>query len=254
MEEDNQNKVKSKSEINDAYWYSVAKDIVAGSLERLEKSVDGFEKLVLWLWIIYTPIIGIGAGTISSYSSKQLSNTVLFFLMLPCITMLVSYWLTTKAKSVTVIEFNHQVVDHIKAAHKNIIDVKHFYFKWAQFFILLSFLSFPISIWVYHLPEPQQIVEVYTFKPEVNITEDGKYRLTISGYFPKNSKIKIYIDAYPTKRPEPYPYEIGKDGVLQTYFDLSLEQKDRPIKVMVEWKDTEIEQWKSVSKIAQVPQ
>lgn len=254
MEEENQNKTKPKSELDEAYWYSVAKDIVTGSLERLEKSIDNFERLVLWLWVIYTPIIGIGAGTVSSYSSKQLSSTVLFFLMLPCITMLVSYWFTTKAKSVTFVEFNHEVVDNIKAAYKNIIDVKNFYFKWSQLFILLSFLSFPISLWIYHLPEQKPIEIVYNFTPKLTTIESHSsnvYRLTISGLFPKSSDVTIYLDIHPMKRPESYTYQTTDQGILQTYVDLSLEQNDKPIKVTVEWKEND-EQRKSIVKVVSV--
>jgi hypothetical protein len=114
-------------------------------------------------------------------------------------------------------------------------------------------VSFPISLWIYHTPENKPIETVYNFIPKLTTIDlqTSRYRLTISGEFPKNSEVTIYLDTHSNKRSESYTYPTTAQGILQTYFELSLEQKDRPVKITIEWKESD-ELWMSISKIVLV--
>lgn len=229
-----------KTELNDAYWFSIAKDMVSGAHDRLDKSIDSFEKLILWLWGIYTPLIGIGAGVINALQpQQQLSTTSLIVFLLPSLTLLVSYWLTTKAKSSTTVKFDHRVVDQIKSEFNFSLATKNYYFTRAKVLILVSFLLFPVALFVYHYPDKNGQQTVYTMDVKKSAINTGIYRITISANLPREKEITLTISPFEKGKDNRTMFKTGKNGVLQTYFDIPIAPNTKPeFLLKASWQET----------------
>lgn len=151
---DEKNKPVARPQVNDEYWFAKLREMLDEAPERINTSSENFEKLIIWLWGIYTTLLGLGSGAAKILWNQSYSGKYLWLLVAPSVLLLIAYWLATKARSSVVLKIKeHRAAGLIKKNYlKSLVIKNHFYFA-AQVLTLLSCLSIPITIWLSNQPE-----------------------------------------------------------------------------------------------------
>lgn len=230
-------------QVNPQFWFNLSKGLTENIPEKINDSANNFEKLILWLWGIYTPLVGIGSGTLAVLGSFTPSVFTMILLLLPCLILLGSYWLVSKAKSSVLVKFAPDAWETIEAAYHTIIFEKEKYLSLAQKTTLAACAVIPISVFCYFI-DKKTITKI---KPDFQITEETSantksVRFILSGEYKladKNKSIhlglKVDGNSFPIK-PEfilpPLPSE-----VIQIKIDIPKESKK--IEAEASWDESE---------------
>lgn len=144
------NEEELEPKISPQFWFDLSKTLVENVPDKINESASQFEKLLLWLWGVYTPLVGIGTSAISLWANTPSPGTMVL-LLLPCVLLLFAYWFVSKAKSTVLVEFSPDAFDSIERAYQNIIQTKNEYFEKAQKITLITCAIVPLSIFSYYL-------------------------------------------------------------------------------------------------------
>lgn len=205
-------KEKPKPLINDFYWFEVAKDLIDKAPEHINDSADKFKDLILWLWGIYTPIIGLGSSALSLFSKTSYSTTAIGLLVLPSIVLLFAYWAATKARSSANVKFEPRSPEDIERAYFEGLKEKNKYYRLSQILAGISCALIPIAIMTANVSKSDEI----KFKTAV-----AEKSILVSGKFPNQNQVTVFLD----KR------NLGQriliDNILQANIELTEEELNR---------------------------
>lgn len=105
IESETVEKKKLPSSLLDAnFWFEMNKNDVESSFDRLNSSAEKFEKLILWLWSIYTSIIGLGATGVTLFTQIKYPVWAIGFMAIPSIILPIAYWYSINAQTSQVME------------------------------------------------------------------------------------------------------------------------------------------------------
>lgn len=202
-------KDKPKPLINDAYWFGIAKDLIDKAPDNINASADKFKDLILWLWGIYTPIIGIGSTALSLFSKTEYSAAAVILLVFPSIVLLFAYWAATRAATSANVKFEPRSPEDIERAFYEGLREKSKFYRLSQILAGVSCALIPIAIMTASISKKEET----KFK-----TVLSEKSVLLSGKFPEQSQITVFIENK----------NIGKrvllDSTLQTNIELGEEE------------------------------
>ena len=230
MEAQNQDKPnKPKPTISDSYWFDVSKDLVDKAPDRINTSAASFEKLILWLWGIYTPVIGLGTTSLTIFSKVDYSKLTISLLVIPSFFLLIAYWMATKAQSSFLMEFEPRSPDSIRDAFMFSLKEKGKYYKYSQLLALVSCAFIPMAILLSNISKEDK-VELF-----IELNKETPNRVEISGRFPGKQEVNLLINSDNVRKVKLI------DSKLQTSLDLN-DDSAKPLEVSVEWQDGDLKQ------------
>ncbi len=245
------NEEELEPKITPQFWFDLSKNLVEGVPEKINSSVEQFEKLTIWLWGIYTPLVGIGTSAVGILGNFFPSVWTMLLILIPCFSLLFSYWFLSKARSSVIVSFHADDYFNIKQEYENMIKTKNFYFSLAQKITLVTCALIPISIFSYYLDKivffakPNFVVKV--------LEEPKKVSVSISGFFPlvdEEELIHLKVTADEKEISLPFSAFLNpKQKVI--YLELELPEKTQEVKASLEWKASR-EEKRILSKFVQL--
>lgn len=229
MSEELNKPIKVKPLINDAYWFQVAKNLVDDSYNQINRSAERFEKLILWLWGIYTPLVGLGASGVHLLSRVNYNLFSIILLVVPSIVLLFAYWFTTKASSSVLMKIkDHRSPEMIKEAFNDSLKKKGFDYLIAQILAGIACALIPIALLVSHIQMKQEI----QFSAKL---DESKRYVMVNGFFPDKEKVRISINRQPAKE-----YSLI-NSILQIQIPFDIQNvKGNILEVYAEWKEGDV--------------
>jgi len=229
------NEEELEPKITPQFWFDLSKNLVEGVPEKINSSVEQFEKLTVWLWGIYTPLVGIGTGAAGILGNFFPSVWTMLLILIPCLSLLFSYWFLSKARSSVIVSFHADDYFNIKQEYEKMIKTKNFYFSLAQKITLVTCALIPISIFSYYLdkivfvPKPNLVIKILENKKKLSIN--------ITGFFPlvdEEELIHLKVIADEKEISLPFSAFINpKDKAV--FLEVDLPEKTQEVKASLEW-------------------
>ncbi|MCB1176481.1 MAG: hypothetical protein KDK36_02775 [Leptospiraceae bacterium] len=223
-----ENKILYRSHLHEGYWFDLAKKIMDESEDNINNSAKNFEKLILWVWGVYTSIVGLGAGGFTAFLGKSISTLTLVGLILPSVILLLAYWLTTAASSSAIVEFEHRSPDSIRDAFLDGLKEKMFYYKSAKLAALIACFLIPLTIYIANRV-PSGSLEILSQKKN-----GDRIDLMVSGMVPESKDFTLSI-----KEPVGYTPITKKTDSGHFAEKISIPSESSKVTIQLFWKDSE---------------
>lgn len=112
--------------VDDAYWFAVSEDLVTKSLGAHEAAAAKLQKLVVWLWGIYTTYAAVGIAL----AGKSLPLWAALLIALASAALIGVYWGTFWVQApIAAYEFDPRSPDDIRYAFTGILEEREKRFK-----------------------------------------------------------------------------------------------------------------------------
>ena len=108
--------------IDDAYWFEYSKNLLDGAQNKREAAAAAIQKLVVWLWGIYTASAAIGF----TLSGKELSFWPAIIIAAASGALIIVYWGTVWVQVPIIAHFDPRSPTEIKDAYNNAVRTKSF--------------------------------------------------------------------------------------------------------------------------------
>jgi hypothetical protein len=116
----NQNTIPVVPKINDAYWFKYSEELLASAQQKRESAAAAIQKLVVWLWGIYTASAAVGF----TLSGKELSFWPAAIIAAASGALIIVYWGTVWVQVPVKIEFDPRSPTEIESAYNKSVDIK----------------------------------------------------------------------------------------------------------------------------------
>lgn len=103
--------------IDDQYWFEFSKTLLDSAVSRREKAADTLQKLVVWLWGIYTASATVGF----SLSGKELDAMATALVAAASVALILVYWGTVWIQIPELVSFDPRSPTEIKEAFNGIV-------------------------------------------------------------------------------------------------------------------------------------
>lgn len=242
--EQNESTILYKPLVHEGYWFEKGKQYIDDSFKNITTTSEKLEKFILWLWGIYTSIIGLGAGGLTAFAKVDIHWMGILAFLTPSILLLFAYWKATVSTSIVPEKFDPRSADEIKQAYKNTIQTKTNHIKVSKFFVITSCFLIPVLIFSATLLTKESKIEFQTYKVEIPDQLD-KVKITINGDFPSNKDLLLYIYNVKDMSIVLYPvrFYTTQKGRVQTFIEVDKNKIKGELGVVLE-----IEEDKSTKK------
>jgi len=212
---------------NDAFWLLYGKTAIEKSINSRNEAAEKLEKMVLWLWAIYTASFTIGT-TINAINAP---TPVLILLSLPIITLIITYWMCTWTRMPIAASFDPRIPSEIKEGYNKGLKVKIMRFRWTLFSTLISAITLSAALFSLSFVEKKNAVSMEAF-----IKDNA---IVVSGVMPKNTLVTTTMDSLNAQNQKiPFftnTYKVQQNEVLNV--NLTLKEKPQSaIFVTTMWK------------------
>lgn len=116
--------------IGDQYWFDFSKSLVDSAITRREAAAEALQKLVVWLWGIYTAAASVGFAL----SGKELTFGMTLLIALPSALLVLVYWGTVWVQMPRLVSFDPRSPTEIEQTHVAMVKDK----DWRLRLTLLS--------------------------------------------------------------------------------------------------------------------
>lgn len=106
--------------INDGYWFAWSKQHIDSSLARRDAAFDRLQKLILWLWAVYTTF----AATGFALADKELDTATALIVGSASVALILVYWSCVWGQMPIPVEFDPRSPTEIRAAHFAVVKKK----------------------------------------------------------------------------------------------------------------------------------
>lgn len=226
-----------KPQVHDGFWYEKSKQFIEDSDKKTIASAEKLEKLILWLWGIYTSIIGLGAGGLSAFAKIEIHWIAIFIFLLPSILLLWAYWFVTMSMSIVPSNFDPRDVVGIKKAYKDATIEKTKRYNCAKYTTLFACGLIPILIFSTAVLNSYK-VDFQAHKSSIP-SKPEKTIISINGDFPSSKEFSIFIYnlkdmsiVYP-----PVKYSTVQKAKLQTSVEVDTNKINGDLGVAIEWEE-----------------
>jgi hypothetical protein len=107
--------------ITDRYWFEYSKSLLDTAIARREAAAETLQKLVVWLWAIYTGAAAAGFAL----SGKQLDFWPTALIALPSGLLVLVYWAAVWVQMPRIVAFDPRSPTEIEAAYSEILLAKN---------------------------------------------------------------------------------------------------------------------------------
>jgi len=149
---DNSASSKPTPTVNDSYWFDYSKKFVDGSVERRDKAADALQKLVVWLWGIYTASAAVGFGL----AGKELDFWSTILIATASGLLILVYWGTVWVQVPMTYGFDPRSPTEIENTHSRIVLSKSRRLAFTLFMSVVAAVFVSIAIVVASVSKSQK--------------------------------------------------------------------------------------------------
>jgi hypothetical protein len=200
--------------VDDSFWFGYSKTFVEGSAERRDKAAEVLQKLVLWLWGIYTASTAIGFGL----AGKELSFWSTVLIATASGVLILVYWGTVWVQVPSTYGFDPRSPTDIERTHSRIVRSKS---RRLAFTLLMSvvaavFVSVAIVVASVSKPLKPTLTDL-----RVALVQDGAgYALALTAQVGDTPVAKLDVTALTKEGKELEKYSLhlvpNESGLIQT--------------------------------------
>ncbi|MBI4965024.1 MAG: hypothetical protein HY913_17245 [Desulfomonile tiedjei] len=219
--------------IDDRYWFTYSEKLIGKAQESRDQAAEKIQKLVIWLWGIYTA----GAAVGFALSGKALSLWPTILIAAASAFLIAVYWGTIWVQVPVVAKFDPRAPADIREAYNACVVAKAWRLKVTLFLSVLAAFMVSLALIVASVSEGQKPA-VHEFAATIHPDGD-KRTLSITGAVGKTKKVKVLVQPVVSGK------ESGKSsefvltptagGLLQT--SLPLDPGITEADVTLEWQD-----------------
>lgn len=107
--------------VDEQYWFDFSKTFIDSSISRRDNAANALQKLVIWLWGIYTASAAVGFAL----SGKQLEFWPTLIIALASGALILVYWGTVWVQVPKIVAFEPRSPDDIRRVHSEIIRTRN---------------------------------------------------------------------------------------------------------------------------------
>jgi len=230
----NQGSNKILPTIDDRYWFEFSRSLLDSAITRRENAADALQKLVIWLWGIYTASAAVGFAL----SGKQLELWPTLAIALPSGLLVLVYWGTIWVQMPKVVAFDPRSPTEIEQAFSEILTSKSRRLAFTLFLSVVAAIMVSIGLVVASVSKSPQpaLSDFYAVLGEdqngsiVSVTANaGKTSITELSVTPvskdnSEQSESIVMRLVPTD-----------EGLIQTSMRLNV--KVEAVRVQLTWED-----------------
>lgn len=223
--------------LNEKYYWldTYQKNLIDSHHDNINRSAEKLEKISLWLWGIYSPVIGISSGLIQYYLALPFSNVFYAMLLTPAVLLIFAYYVTISAQSSKSFPMDFDSDRSLKNHFFETAKQKTKDLNIAKWLVFSSCVLIPIALLIaatqIHQPAKPKPYQLATTTAMASPTQT---RIIVSGYFPANKEIFLTVENEKQTPLKTYHGHTDQNGKLQ--FDFTLPSGNQPkIKIRAEW-------------------
>lgn len=230
-------------QINGGFWYGIAKELSSNLPEKIDSMSERLEKFILWLWGVYTPIIGIGSTGLVLLGKTLPVWYASIVILAPCISLIFAYYYIVRAREVVVDKYNPDSPEKIKEFYDNICVQKRKNYSIAHKITTFTCaILIPFGLLLANVKNNPNSIEFYS---EVTTSKDNKKLVTlyVSGDFEvKDVNKKLLIKLLDENQKPIEGIEIrylqhpSKSHIVHTTYDIATESKK--LFSVLEWNES----------------
>ena len=218
--------------INDSYWFNYSENLLNGAEQKRDAAAAAIQKLVVWLWGIYTASAAVGF----TLSGKELSFWPTFIVAAASGALIIVYWGTVWVQVPITVEFDARSPTEIREVYKKIISGKSLRLGVTLFLSVIAAVMVSVALVTASVSKPakQDITNVQTGIDYIN----GKSVVSVTAWVGETKRVSVSASQFSVdgKKQKPVNVEIipTREGLLQT----SLQISDKPVKdllLTLEW-------------------
>ncbi len=173
--------------IDHAYWFDYSRKLIDGAQSRREAAAAAIQKLVIWLWGIYTASAAIGF----SLSGKELSFWPAIIIAAASGALILVYWGTVWVQVPVTHGFDPRSPTEIEAAYNSAVKTKSFRLSVTLFGSVVAAIMVSLALMVASVSKPvkNDYSDITTSTEEQN----GKRFLSITGWVGETDKVLVTV-------------------------------------------------------------
>ncbi len=217
-----------KPKLDDAYWFKYSETLTTGASEKRDLAAEKLQKLVLWLWGIFTTYATVGFAL----SEKSLNLTAVSIIVAASASLIAVYWGTVWVQMPIMTSYDPRIPEDISDAHSFIIKKKS---QRLNFTIFLSVISACIvSLALFAASTVDSKKPDNTFYAEIS-RDNNKTFLILTAQISVTDKVIVKVDTVDSdhSNPEVFMIKPTADGLIQTSLEVEPTQND--LAVQLEW-------------------
>jgi len=176
-----------KPKIDDQYWFNYSETLVSNAQTKREKAAETLQKLVVWLWGIYTASAAVGFAL----AEKALPLWQTLLIASASASLIAVYWGTVWIQMPILVEFDPRSPTEISGAHKIGLDKKDKRLRLTVFLSILAAILVSLSIIFASVGKEHKILEL-GFEASIHATDEGRL-LSLTGDVGKTKKVTVYV-------------------------------------------------------------
>lgn len=222
-----------RPKIDNRYWFAYSETLVGKAQESRDQAAEKLQKLVAWLWGIYTA----GAAVGFALSGKTLSLWPTVVIAAASAFLIAVYWCTIWVQVPVVAKFDPRSPGDIREAYNACVVAKNRRLKITLFLSVLAAFMVSLALLVASVSQGQKS-EVQAFAATIHADGD-KRTLSITGEVGKTKKVKVHVQPIISGKESGKRSELvlipTDSGLLQT--SLPLDTDVTEAEVTLEWED-----------------
>jgi len=208
--------------IDDAYWFKYSEEIVAGAQQKRESAAAAIQKLVVWLWGIYTASAAVGF----TLSGKEFSFWPAVIIAAASGSLIMVYWGTVWVQVPIQIEFDPRSPTEIESAYNKSVAIKSRRLSITLFASVIAAVMVSFALIVASVSKP--VKHDYSDVSASIETIDGESVVSILAWVGETKKVSITATILLPDNTQGKTIEAvilpTKEGLLQTSLDLQAKE------------------------------
>lgn len=235
--------------VNDSFWFDYSETLVSSAQEKREKAAGSLQKLVIWLWGIYTASAAVGF-TLSDHAPSFWPT---FIIASASALLIAVYWGTVWIQMPILLEFDPRSPTEISEAHRTSVVIMNSRLRVTVFLSILAAIMVSLSI-IFASVSTEQKNLVPGFEALIHLPDKGRI-LALTGYVGKAEKVIVYVrpilsDSTSVKT-HSFALIPSENGFIQTSLSITMIKPDSSnLYVTLQWVDSDSLEVK-ISKIIQ---
>ena len=204
--------------IDDAYWFAYSESLIGGAQTKREAAAAAIQKLVVWLWGVYTASAAVGF----TLSGKELSFWPALIIAAASGALILVYWGTVWVQVPIQIEFDPRSPTEIKTAYNKSVKIKSRRLSITLLGSVIAAIMVSFALIVASVSKPVKR-DFSDIRASIE-TIDGKSMVSITAWVGETKKVSLTVT--PVSGKEKSGKNITnvvlptKEGLLQTSIDL----------------------------------
>jgi hypothetical protein len=163
--------------VDDAHWFAFSKTFVDSAIARRDAAAETLQKLVLWLWGVYTASATVGFAL----SGKELSLGSTAVIASASVALILLYWATAWIQLPPLTQFDPRSPDDIRDAYNRVVLVKSRRLAFATALSLVAAAMVSVALVVASTAKPQRQPSLTT---PATATNGSRARVAFSAVVP----------------------------------------------------------------------